>query len=130
MGRNTRRNYKVHQEVYNILKDAPEGMTAQQINDVLNSRVIVQQQYTHTKVRVTAAGNSTIQLSSILRGGVLFESFDSCSTRDSVGRITPVKVYRTVPLEYAYQKMLDSRKDVKKFPKVLREYAAKKEMKQ
>jgi len=131
MARNTRRNYVVHEEVYHILKEKPDGMTAQEINDVLNERPKNQDEpSTYRRYRGLAKGNSTIQLSSILRGGILFDSYDSEMKRDSLGRLTPMKVYVTRTLEEAYQKMLETNKPISKFPKVLQNYAKSKEMTQ
>ena len=132
MGRNTRRNYVVHEEVYHILKEKPKGLTAQQINDILNSRDknVNNDSIYQKRVRGLAKGNSTIQLSSILSGGILFESHDSTTKRDSLGRMTPVKVYKARDLEDAYQRMLNTNKPVSKFPKVLQNYAKSKVVEQ
>ena len=132
MGRNTRRNYVVHEEVYHILKEKPKGLTAQQINDILNTRDknANNDSLYQKRVRGLTKGNSTIQLSSILSGGILFESHDSTTKRDSVGRITPVKVYKARDLEDAYQRMINTNKPVSKFPKVLQNYAKSKAVEQ
>lgn len=130
-------------EVYQILKDKPNGMTAYEINTILNdkdrlrkkneerygNRNIDGNRYHPIRVKGNGSGNTTIELSAKLSRSILFDSRTE-SKRNTKGQLTPTNIYTVRDLEVAYDKMIRSKKKLTKFPKVLQNYAKSKAVEQ
>tara|TARA_R100000908_G_scaffold38146_1_gene17600 strand:- start:1962 stop:2381 length:420 start_codon:yes stop_codon:yes gene_type:complete len=128
-------------EVYQILKDKPQGMTAYEINNILNDKERLRKKneekyerrnidgYHPIRLRGNGSGNTTIQLSAKLSRSILFDSRME-SKRNPTGQLTPTNIYTARDLEVAYDKMIKSKKKLSKFPKVLQNYAKSKAVEQ
>ncbi len=130
-------------EVYQILKDKPQGMTAYEINKILNDKDRLKRKneeryenrnnngnrYHPLRLRGNGSGNTTIQLSAKLSRSILFDSRME-SKRSPSGQLTPTNIYTARDLEVAYDKMIKSKKKLSKFPKVLQNYAKSKAVEQ
>lgn len=141
MGRAT--GVMLQDEVYQILKDKPNGMTAYEINKILNDKDRLKRKneeryenrnnngnkYHPIRVKGNGSGNTTIELSAKLSRSILFDSKME-SRRNTKGQLTPTNIYTVRDLEVAYDKMIRSKKKTSKFPKVLQNYAKSKEMTQ
>jgi len=141
MGRAT--GVMLQDEVYQILKDKPNGMTAYEINKILNDKERLRRKnaeryenrnnngnkYHPIRVKGNGSGNTTIELSAKLSRSILFDSRME-SRRNTKGQLTPTNIYTARDLEVAYDKMIKSKKKATKFPKVLQNYAKSKEMTQ
>ena len=135
MGRMT--GTMIQDEVYNILKDSKEGMTAYDINKLLNDKDLLRQRNKEreekgdfiVRVKGNGSGNTTTQLSAKLSRSILFDSRIE-TRRNQAGFLTPTAVYTVRDLDVAYDKMIRSKKKLNKFPKVLRQYHKQKEMEQ
>ena len=135
MGRMT--GTMIQDEVYNILKDSKEGMTAYDINKLLNDKDLLRQKNKEreekgdfiVRVKGNGSGNTTTQLSAKLSRSILFDSRTE-TRRNQAGFLTPTAVYTVRDLDVAYDKMIRSKKKLNKFPKVLRQYHKQKEMEQ
>lgn len=141
MGRAT--GVMLQDEVYQILKDKPNGMTAYEINKILNDKDRLRRKneeryenrnnngnkYHPIRVKGNGSGNTTIQLSAKLSRSILFDSRME-SKRNPSGQLTPTNIYTVRDLEVAYDKMIRSKKKTSKFPKVLQNYAKSKGMTQ
>tara|TARA_R100001443_G_scaffold2193_2_gene7444 strand:- start:5343 stop:5750 length:408 start_codon:yes stop_codon:yes gene_type:complete len=133
MGRMT--GTMIQDEVYNILKDSEEGMTAYDINKLLNDKDLLRQKNREreengdfiVRVKGNGSGNTTTQLSAKLSRSILFDSRTE-SRRNQAGVLTPTAVYTVRDLDVAHDKMIKSKKKLNKFPKVLRQYHKQKEM--
>lgn len=141
MGRAT--GQMLQDEVYQILKDKPNGMSAYEINKILNDKERLRRKneeryenrndgsnrYYPLRVKGNGSGNTTIQLSAKLSRSILFDSRME-SKRSPSGQLTPTAVYTVRDLEVAYDKMIKSKKKLTKFPKVLQNYAKSKVVKE
>lgn len=135
MGRMT--GTMIQDEVYNILKDSKEGMTAYDINKLLNDKDLLRKKNKEreekgdfiVRVKGNGSGNTTTQLSAKLSSSILFDSRTE-TRRNQAGLLTPTAVYTVRDLDLAYDKMIKSKKKLNKFPKVLRQYHKQKEMEQ
>jgi hypothetical protein len=141
MGRVT--GVMLQDEVYQILKDSKEGMTAYEINKILNDKDRLRKKneeryenrntdgknYHPIRVKGNGSGNTTIELSAKLSRSILFDSRTE-SKRNTHGQLTPTNIYTARDLEVAYDKMIRSKKNISKFPKVLQNYAKSKVVEQ
>ena len=141
MGRAT--GQMLQDEVYQILKDKPKGMTAYEINKILNDKDRLRKKneqryenrndagnrYYPLRLRGNGSGNTTIQLSAKLSRSILFDSRTE-TKRNPSGQFTPTNIYTARDLEVAYDKMIKSKKKLSKFPKVLQNYAKSKAVEQ
>jgi len=141
MGRAT--GIMVQDEVYQILKDSKEGMTAYEINKILNDKDRLNKKneeryenrnadgnrYHPIRVKGNGSGNTTIELSAKLSRSILFDSRTE-TKRNTNGQLTPTNIYTVRDLEVAYDKMIRSKKKITKFPKVLQNYAKTKVVEQ
>lgn len=119
MGKNTHRNFKLCQVMYEILQENPDGLTSDQINYMLNNSIRPNKS-SHTKSRLGGEGYSIRQIAGILRGNTLF-------SKESIGRHSNARnLYFARPLEEAYELSVATKKDMKKFPKIIRDYHTQK----
>tara|TARA_R110000751_G_scaffold109345_1_gene206412 strand:+ start:2309 stop:2695 length:387 start_codon:yes stop_codon:yes gene_type:complete len=117
MGSASNGTNKISEVMYEILLENPDGLTSDQINYMLNNSIRPNKS-SHTKSRLGGEGYSIRQIAGILRGNALFIKVKKRDPTVGYER----NVYYPRPLEEAYLKALATKKNMKKFPRIIRNY--------